>query len=293
VFVGLKVRDNASIINKPFYTGFFNHNQYRIVAIKRNNKTIIPKGADEIKANDFVYFICPKGNEEKIRIDTDKQKIDIQKIIIMGGGKIAYKIAQNLQNNYSIKIIEKDKNRCFTLSDKLSNTLIINGDGHNIDLLQQEGIAEADAFMAVTGNSETNVFACLIAKRFGIPKTIAEVENIDYIDLSENLDIGSIINKKLIAASNIYKCMLDEDALNVNCLTYSEALVVEYAVKKGDKITKGCVRELILPDNVNIGGIIRGGEGFVVDGNTVAQEGDHVVLFCTSASLPKVANFFQ
>ncbi|MDR1542934.1 MAG: Trk system potassium transporter TrkA [Prevotellaceae bacterium] len=294
VLIGLKVGEGALILNKPFKTGFFNHSFYRIVAIKRGNRTLIPKGADEIKANDIVYFICPKGNEEKIRLDTAKPPIDIKKLIIMGGGKIAYKTVQNLSDNYSIKIIEKNKVRCRFLAEKSpSNVLIINGDGRNIELMKQEGIADADAFMAVTGNSETNVFACLAAKRFGVRKTIAEVENIDYIDLAESLDIGTIINKKLIAASNIYKCMLDEDALNVNCLTYSDALVVEYAVKKGDKITKGCVRELILPDNVNIGGIIRDGEGFVVDGDTVAHEGDHVVLFCTSASMPKVADFFQ
>ncbi|MDR0829794.1 MAG: Trk system potassium transporter TrkA [Prevotellaceae bacterium] len=291
--IGLKIRENSAIIDKKFLTGFFNHNFYRIVAIQRANKTVIPKGTDEIRANDLVYFICPKGNEEKIRLDTNKPKINIKKIIIMGGGKITYKAVQNLSDNYSIKIIEKDKNRCYFLAEKLSNALIINGDGRDIELLKQEGIADADAFMAFTENSETNVFACIAAKRFGVQKTIAEVENIDYIDLAESLDIGTIINKKLIAASNIYKSMLDEDALNVNCLTYSDALVVEYAVKKGDKITKGCVRELILPADVNIGGIIRDGEGYVVDGDTIAQAGDHVVLFCTSMSMPKVADFFQ
>ena len=290
--IGIKVRENSSIINKTFLTGFFNHNHYRIVAIKRENSTIIPRGADEIKPNDIVYFICPKGNEEKICVDAGKQKIDIQKVMIMGGGKVASKTLQHISDNYSIKIIEKDKNRCLVLAEKFPNVLIINGDGHNIELLRQEGIEDIDAFMAVTGNSETNVFACLAAKRFGVRKTIAEVENIDYIDLAENLGVGTIINKKLIAAGNIYRCLLDEDALKVNYLTYSDALVMEYAVKKGDLITKGCVRELILPENVNIGGIIRNGNGFVVDGDTIVQPGDQVVIFCMASSVPKMAKFF-
>jgi len=293
LLVGVKIREDASIINKTFLTGFFNHNQYRIVAINRENRTIIPRGTDEIKPNDIVYFVCPKGNEEKIRIDVNKQKIDIQKVMIMGGGKIASKTLQNISDNYSVKIIEKDMNRCLFLSEKFPNILIINGDGHNIELLRQEGIEDTDAFMAVTGNAETNVFACLIAKRFGVRKTIAEVENIDYIDLAENLDIGTIINKKLIAAGNIYRCLLDEDAVKVNYLTYSDALIVEYAVKKGDLITKSCVRELILPENVNIGGIIRNDKGLVVDGNTIVQEGDHAVIFCMASAVPKIAKFFN
>jgi len=291
--IALKIRENSPIINKTFLSGFFSHDYYRIVAVLRDNHTIIPRGTDEIKPNDIVYFICSEGNEEKIRVDAGKQKIDIQKIMIMGGGRIASKTIQNISGNYSVKIIEKDKNRCLALAEKLPNVLIINGDGHNIELLRQEGIEDTDAFMAVTGNAETNVFACLAAKRFGVQKTIAEVENIDYIDLAENLGVGTIINKKLIAAGNIYRCLLDEDAVKVNYLTYSDALVVEYAVKKGDLITKGCVRELILPENVNIGGIIRNGKGFVVDGNTIAQEGDHVVIFCMASAVPKIAKFFN
>jgi len=291
--VGVKISESSNITNKAFLTGHFNHNNYRVVAVLRDNQTIIPRGSDEIKPNDIVYFICPKGNEEEIRIDTNQQKINIQKIMIMGGGKITSKTLQNLSDNYSIKIIEKDKNRCLFLAEKFPNVLIINGDIHNIELMRQEGIESTDAFMAFSENSETNIFACLTAKRFGVKKTIAEVENIDYIDLAENLDIGTIINKKLIAAGNIYRCLLDEDAVKVNYLIYSDALVVEYAVKKGDLITKSCVRELVLPENVNIGGIIRNGKGFVVDGNTIAQEGDHVVVFCMATSVPKLTKFFN
>ena len=182
VLVCVKVRENAEIINKVFSTGFFNHSMYRIVAVKRHTTTIIPSGNDQILANDLVYFICSKENLEYVRTAAGKTKFDIKNIIIMGGSKIALKTVQYLPNDINVKIIESDRERCYELADK-TDTLIIHGDGRNVDLLKDEGIEDADAFIALTDNSETNVLACLAAKRFGLRKTIAEVENIDYIDL--------------------------------------------------------------------------------------------------------------
>ena len=292
ILVCIKVRNNASIINKQFKSGFFNHEKYRIVAIKRHNQTIIPGGNDEILANDLVYFICAKTNLEFVKEDAGKTYFDIKNIIIMGGSSIALKTVQYLPSHINVKIIESDKNKCYELADQ-TDTLIIHGDGRNIDLLKNEGIEEADAFIAITGNSETNVLACLAAKRLGIRKTIAEVENIDYIDLADNLDIGTIINKKLIAASHIYQQTLDDDANEVQCLTYSDAVIVEFIVKPGDRITRHKVKDLRLPHDVNIGGIVRDGKGYVVNGDTMILPSDHVVLFCRSNELLKIAKFFN
>ncbi|MDR1592288.1 MAG: Trk system potassium transporter TrkA [Prevotellaceae bacterium] len=290
--VCIKVRENAVFLDKMFSTGIFNHDRYRIVALKRHNQTIIPKGSDEIKVNDIVYFICSRENIDFIRQESGKEEVLIKNIIIMGGSRIAQKTVPFLPENMHVKIIERDRAKCYALAEKLPDTLIIHGDGRNVDLLKHEGIEDADAFVAVTGNSEANVLACLVSKRFGVKKSIAEVENIDYIDLAENLDIGTVVNKKLIAASRIYQLMLDEDALNVQCLTYSDAQVVEFVVKPGDRITRSRVRDLHLPEHVNIGGIIRDGKGFVVNGNTVVLPGDHVVIFCMALSVPKIARFF-
>ena len=292
VLVCVKVRDNSEIINKVFSTGYFNHSMFRIVAIKRHTTTIIPSGNDQILANDLVYFICSKENLEYVRTAAGKTNFDIKNIIIMGGSKIALKTVQYLPNDINVKIIESNKERCYELADR-TDTLIIHGDGRNIDLLKDEGIEDADAFIALTDNSETNVLACLAAKGFGIRKTIAEVENIDYIDLADNLDIGSIINKKLIAASYIYQETLDEDAYDVQCLTYSDAEVVEFVVKAGDRITRDRVRNLNLPEDVNIGGVVRNGKGYIVSGNTVILPGDHVVIFCKATGVPKLAKFFN
>ena len=292
VLVCIKVRNNAEILNKQFKTGFFNHDKFRIVAVKRRNKTIIPGGNDMIMANDLVYFISTKENLEFVKKAAGKTQFPIKNIIIMGGSKIAIKVVQYLPSNISVKIIEADKARCYKLADEV-NTLIIYGDGRNIDLLKDEGIEETDAFVAVTNNSEANVLACLAAKRLGIRKTIAQVENVDYIELADNLDIGTIINKKLTAASYIYQQTLDEDTNDVQCLTYSDAQVVEFEAKAGDKITKARIRDLKLPAEVNIGGVVRQGEGQVANGETVIMPGDHVVVFCKATSAIKISKFFE
>lgn len=292
VLVCIRVRNNAEILNKPFKTGFFDHDRFRIVAIKRENRTIIPGGNDEILANDLVYFISTRENLECVRTAAGKTDFQIHNIVIMGGSKIAVKVTQYLPAKIHVKIIESDRAHCYKLADEV-DALIINGDGRNLDLLKDEGIEESDAFVAVTNNSEANVLACLAAKRLGIRKTIAQIENVDYIELADKLDIGTIINKKLTAASYIYQQTLDEDTQDVQCLTYSDAQVVEFKAKAGDKITKSRIRDMKLPEDVNIGGVVRNGQGFTVNGNTVILPDDHVIVFCKASSAPKISKFFQ
>jgi trk system potassium uptake protein TrkA len=170
--------------------------------------------------------------------------------------------------------------------------LIINGDARNLELLREEGIQDTDAFVAATSNSEANILACLAAKKLGVVKTVAEVENIDYIMLAESLDIGTVINKKMIAASYIYQLTLDADVLDVRALTSADAEVVEFVAKPGSKITKSKIKDLRLPQNVNIGGYVRNDEGFIVAGDTIIEPGDHVICFCVSSAIRKIESFF-
>ncbi|MDD3404646.1 MAG: Trk system potassium transporter TrkA [Sphingobacteriia bacterium] len=292
VLVCLKIRDNSQMLNKQFSTGYFGHNQFRIVAIRRANETIIPNGSDEVKNGDIVYFICTKENLNYVRKEGGKEAFEIHNVMFIGASNITRETMEYLPSNITSKIIEIDRDRCYEFAEEVNEALIIQGDGRNLDLLKEEGIEDMDAFIAVTANSEANVLACMAAKRFHVKKTIAEVENIDYIELAENLDIGTIINKKLIAASHIYQMTLDDDALNVKCLTYADALVVEFNVKEGDKITKTRIRDIKLPSAVNIGGLIRDGKGYIVTGDSVVQPNDHVVVFCMASSLRKLASFF-
>ena len=173
-----------------------------------------------------------------------------------------------------------------------SGVMVINGDGRDYKLLEEEGISEVDAFVALTDNAETNILACLSAKRMGVFKTIAEVENIDYISMAESLDIGAVINKKKIAASYIYQLLLDADVENVKCLTFANADVAEFVVKEGAKVTRMPVKNLTLPKGVTIGGLVRGEEGILVTGDTMILPGDHVVVFCLSSMIKRIEKLF-
>jgi trk system potassium uptake protein len=293
VLLGIKVRSNAVIVNKKFMSGFFDHRKYRVVAIKRNNITIIPGGTDEIMANDIVYFITHPEDVDFVREQAGKVDYKINSAMIMGGSRIAQKTVQALPSHISVKILEKDREKSYLLAERCQRALIINGDARDLELLKEEGIQEIDAFIAVTSNSEANILACLAAKRLGVRKTVAEVENIDYIMLAESMDIGTVINKKIIAAGYIYQLTLDADVLDVRTLTSADAEVVEFVAKKGSKITKSKIKDLKLPANVNIGGYVRNGEGNIVAGDTIIQPDDHVICFCVSSAIRKIENYFN
>ena len=294
VMLGVKLRENALILGTPI-ARIKKEEPYHIVTIKRLGETIIPSGSDELHAGDIVYFMTSKRSLPYIRKITGKEgHATIRNLMIMGGSRIAMRATQLVSNDMSVKVIDSDINRCHWLTDMVDDSvMIINGDGRDYKLLEEEGISEVDAFVALTDNSETNILACLSAKRMGVFKTIAEVENIDYIGMAESLDIGAVINKKKIAASYIYQLLLDADVENVKCLTFANADVAEFVVKEGAKVTRSLVKDLTLPKGVTIGGLVRGEEGILVTGFTQIQPGDHVVVFCLSSMIKRVEKFFN
>ena len=289
----VKVREGAEVIGKQFMSGFFNHGYYRVVAIKRGQETIIPGGQDEIKADDMVYAVCTRDNMKVLREQLGKQKKEIKNVIFFGGSKIAQKAVQNLPDDLNVKILEADREHCYHLSEKISNALIINADGSDMAVLKDEGIEDADAFVAVTDSSEANICACMAAKRFGVKKTIAEIENIDYISMAEGLEIGTVLNKKTIAASYIYQMLLDASVLNVRNLTSADAEIVEFMAEEGSRITKAKIRDMHLPADTNIGAIVRAGEGILVNGDTQILQGDQVVVFCKNQAIRQLERFFK
>lgn len=288
----VKIRETADNIGKQFLSGYYNHGRYRIVAIKRGNETIIPKGTDAVLLGDMVYVVCTKENMDFMREQLGKPKREIKNVIFFGGGRVTEKAVQSVPDDMNIKVIEPNRDLCVHLSEKLSNALIINADGSDMDILKEEGIQDADAFVAVTDSSEANIFACLAAKRFGVRKTIAEVENIDYIPMAEGLDIGTVLNKKTITASYIYQMLLNASVLNVKNLTSADAEMVEFMATEDSKIIKDKIRNIRLPEDANIGGIVRAGEGILVNGETVILPGDKVVVFCKNHAIRKLEKFF-
>ena len=295
ILIGAKMKETAQILNVPLFELGSRNIPFHIVAIKRGNETIIPRGDDMIKLNDIVYFTTTKKYIPYIQKIAGKEHYpEVRNVMIMGGSRIAVRTSQYIPEYMQIKIIESDLERCHRLTDLVDDKImIINGDGRDIDLLLEEGIKNTDAFVALTGNSETNILACLAAKRMGVIKTVAEVENIDYISMAESLDIGTVINKKMIAASHIHQMMLDADVSNVKCLTFANADVAEFKVKEGSRITQKAIKDMGLPKGITIGGMIRNGEGMLVTGNTIIQPGDHVVVFCLEKMIKKAEKFFN
>jgi len=294
ILVAVKVRSGAPILEKPLSELFRNENHLRIAAIKRQNKTLIPSGMDMVLSGDIVYYIATPNAIETIRKLSGKPSAEVHNVMFMGGSRIAVKSAQMLKDNYRMKMIEINRSRTEWLTENLDpDTMLIVGDGRDMELLETEGIEEMDAFVALTGNSETNILSCLAAKRFNIRRTIAEVENIDYIPLADSLDIGMIINKKLIAAGHIYQMMLASDVTSVKSLAFADAEVAEFIVGKKAKITKEQVKDLKLPANVSLGGLVRKGKGMLIYGDTQIEEDDHVVVFCPDSTINKIEKLFQ
>lgn len=294
ILVGVKVRDNSMLVNKHLYDLGNDMKKYHIVAIKRNNVTIIPTGNHQILSGDLLFFTTTKEHVEELPEITGKTLFDVKNVMIMGGSRIAIRTCQYLPDNTNIKLLESDKEKSYKLLEKLpKNVTVFHNDGRNAEFLLQEGIGDMDAFIAVTGNSEANILACMAAKRFGVRKTVAEVENMDYISMAESLDIGTIINKKLITVSNIYRFLLSADVSNVKSLTVANADVAEIIARPNSYVTKKEVKKLTLPKNVTLGGLIRNGEPMLIDGDTLIEPYDHVVVFCLEDALREAEKLFH
>ena len=294
ILVGAKVRDNAPIINKFLYDLSKDSKIFHIVAIKRGDETIIPRGSDQILSGDILYFTTTPEHVNDIRILSGKQTMGIERVTIIGGSRIAMKVAELLPSYIQVKMVEKNRDKSYRLAEKVeSNVMVINGDGRNTDFLIRENLKNCDAFIALTENSETNILTCVTAKSLGIPKTVAEVENLDYIEMAEKLDIGTVINKKLIAVSHIYRFLLNADVSNVKCMTFANAEVAELVARPNSKVTRKHVKDLNLPKDITLGGLIRNGKAEILDGNAIIQSGDLVVVFCLNSAMRKIEDYFN
>ena len=296
VMLGVKLHEMCEILNRPLRELCGPDDPYHIVAIKRGSETIIPGGNDELRNLDMAFFMTTREYIPYIRKIAGKEHYaDVKNVIVMGGGKTAVRVALTVPDYMNVKIIEMSEERCERLNTLLStcDTMVIHGDGRDISLLEDEGIRNTQAFVAVTDNAETNILACLTAKRLGVRKTIAMVENLDYVSMAEELDIGTIINKKTIAASHIYQMMLDAEVNNMRSLMMLDSDVAEFTAAPGSPVTKKPVKALGLPFGMNIGGLVRHGEGMLVNGNSQIEAGDTVMVFCHEQNMKKMEKYFK
>lgn len=293
LLIGVKIHSNSVLLNVKLKDMPVTTHDFHIAAIKRNGETIIPNGNDEILPDDVVYFITTPEHIEEVRNICGKTKKIIKKALIMGGSRIARRFAELYSDRFHIKILDTDMATCEKLATNLPDCEIVNGDGKDIEVLRENNIYQYDAFLALTDSSETNILTCLTAKEFGVSKTIAEVENLQFVGLAENLNIGNTINKKLLASSRIYKILLDADESNSRFFALPDAEVAEIYVKPGAKITQGKVKDLRLPFGMTLAAMVHNDEVMLVNGNSHIQEGDYVVVFSLMGTIQKVEKWFN
>ncbi len=295
--LGLTLSEKAEIINKTVKLAaeFLPDLHFMPIAIQRKGSraTVIPRGDTVFLKGDRVVFITSKGGDEELCKLTGRQKTQIKNIMILGGGQIGSTSAEELANSgFNIKIVEKSKERAIDLADQLSEALVINGDGRNIELLEEENFSNMDALISVTGNSETNIMSCLVAKSKGVKKTIALVENMDYFALSHSIGVDTLINKKLLAANSIFRYIRKGEVVAMTKLVNMDAELLEFVVNDASKICGLHIKNIDFPRSAIIGGVIRENEGYIALGDFKIQAGDRVVVCCMPQSIKKVESLF-
>jgi trk system potassium uptake protein TrkA len=293
--MGLRLDKNAPIVHKTLneVAKEYPNVDFRIVAIYRNFRTIIPMGKDKFLPNDQVFVITkPEGIEMILKL-AGKENINFNNIMILGGSKIGRGVAKLLPEEMTVKLIESDEDKTFSLADELPRTLVIHGDGRDIDLLAQEGIIDVDAFVAVTEDAETNIISCLMAKHLGVKKAIALVDKTDYVPLTQTIGLDSLINKKLNAATNILQYIRRGEVLAQSSLEGIDAQLFEYEAQDNTPVIKKKVKDLDFPKEAIIGGIVRGDESFIVVGDSQILPNDKVVIFSLPAGIKKLEKLFK
>ena len=285
-FVGKTVKEAAELFSEIHFVP---------IAVQRfgTQYTIIPRGDTQFKEGDTVVFItCSSGGEELCRM-TGKTNTPIRDVMILGGSKIGYKTSRDLcQKQFKVKLIENNREAALDIADELEKVLVINGDGRNVELLEEENIGDMDAFISVTGNSETNIMSCLVAKSKGVKKTIALVENMDYFELSQSIGIDTLINKKLLAANNIFRYIRKGEVVAMTKLNNMNAELLEFRVKSDSTICNKQIKDVEFPRSAIIGGVIRDGKGLIALGSFKIKEGDYIVVCCLPRSIKQVEKLF-
>lgn len=292
ILVGVKLRDNAPLAGMQL-KDFASMGHFHVSAIRRNNETIIPRGNDTMLAGDILYITTTREHVDELVRLCGKVQRKIKRVLIMGGSKIAIRLVDLARDRFRFTIIDNNRETCNRLCEKCPDADIIFGDARDPEVLLDAGIDDSDAFITLSPSSESNILTTLTAKEYGIAKSVAEVEDIQFIPQAESLGIGTVINKKLLAGSSIFQLLLDADVSTSKCLALTDAEVAELEVKPNAKITRGPVRDLRLDSNMTLAALIRDDQGMLVTGNTTFRAGDRVMIFCLAGSLHKAEKLFN
>ena len=293
--VGITLDQSCSLVNKQIsemrYDPIFE--DIKIIAIVRDQMTIIPRGNTIIRNNDHVFFISNKRAVSSIVDLLGQQKVTIKNVMIIGGDDMAYATALKLEEEYRVTLVHKDKERCKWLSERLHNTLIINGDYKNIDLLIEEGLEEMEAFISLTESSETNIITSLSAKNHGVYKTIAHVDTREYIHISHSIGVDSLINKKLVAANQVTRYFRKGTVEAVSGIYGVDAEIIQYMITKNNRVTKNPLKSLHFPNTAIVAGVIRGEEVFIPDGEFILKMDDKVIVLALPGAETALEKLFH
>ncbi len=294
VVAGAKIRPGAPIDGMAMREFGKSVHGFHVAAIRRGNDTIIPRGDDTILGRDMVWFTLAGGEEAELARLCGRANPHIRKVMVAGAGKMTRVLCANLTTPRDLTVIDPDRKRCRRLLEATgSNVTVVNADYRDLDVLREEKLRDMDAFLALTDSSETNIVSCLVARDFGVAKTVAEIEDMQYFSEADSLDIDTLINKKLLTSSCIYQMMLDSILPTPRCLAIEDAEVAEIVVREGAGITSAAVRDLKFPKGTTLGGLIRDGRGMLVGGDTRIMAGDHLVVFCLSGALPRMQKLLR
>ena len=299
--IGLfKLDDNSSLLDRKLsdFVGELSKEEageFRIIAISRADKTIIPNLETVFRYGDLIFCITKREGLDLLVKYFGKKNITVENVMIIGGSPIASMVAENLaKSGITVKIIEIDPETARRLAEKLPDEVTVsNGDGRDSAFLYEEGISGCDAFVALTGEDETNILSCVVAKKFGVPRTVAEVENFEYTRLAEEMGVDSVINKKLVTAGRIFKFTLSGKARFVKYMSGTSAEVIEYTVAPGSAITKKPLKDLGFPKGAIIGGVIRGNDAIIAVGDTLIEAYDRVAVFALPETVKEIDRLFK
>lgn len=293
LLIGVKVYESAPIVGMNLIeVGKRHHDHFHVAAIKRQDDLMIPGATDVIQAGDLVYFVTVPDKVSVIRHICGKEDRHVRRVIIMGGTRIGVQTCYHLPSDMEILFIEPSRQRAEELMELVPKAHVIQGKMADQDALNSVRIESSDALVALGVESGSNILACLSAKKMGVGKTVAEVPDVEYISLATNLNIGSVVNKKIVAASSIYQLLLDDDKTNAKCFSLVDAEVADLVAQEGSRITSKPVMNLSLPRGITLGGLVRDGKGMTVTGQTQIQAGDHVIVVCMNEKISQIEKLF-
>ncbi|WP_236976422.1 Trk system potassium transporter TrkA [Membranihabitans maritimus] len=267
---------------------------FRPIAILRGNNTIRPRGSTIVRPKDHIYLMAKKEEIDKVSAFAGQMKKKVKNVMILGGEEVTRLTASMLEKDYNVTIVESDKNNCKMLLENLDHSLVIKGDPTNLEILKEEGLKEMDALISLLPNSESNIIASLMAEDCDSSiKSIALVDNADYIRLSQNMGVDTLINTKLVAANNIFRFVRKGEIEAIASLHGVDAEIIEFNVSRENKLTRKPLSKLNFPEKALIAGVIRNEEGYIPKGDFQLKLGDKVIVFSEPESIGKVEKMFR